>query len=96
MKEAAGRDITDFSQQFQHDFIQLLSPRVKANNVYREYIQDKSHLPINATSRVTLTEFVKHLGRIGIATVDETESGCLLVWIDNSSKSLAKQVRTLL
>ena len=32
--------------------------RVKANNVYQEYIQDKNHLHMNATRWVTLTEFI--------------------------------------
>jgi Domain of Kin17 curved DNA-binding protein len=35
--------------------------RVKANNVYQEYIQDKNHLHMNATRWVTLTEFIKYL-----------------------------------
>ncbi|KDQ50482.1 hypothetical protein JAAARDRAFT_41940 [Jaapia argillacea MUCL 33604] len=94
--ENAGRHISDFSQQFQHDFVTLLSrrfgtKRVKANNVYQEFIQDRNHLHMNATRWVTLTEFVKHLGRSGIARVDETEKGWFIAWIDNSPKALAKQ-----
>ncbi|KAG5351828.1 KIN17-like protein [Termitomyces sp. T112] len=46
---------------------------------------------MNATRWVTLTEFVKHLGRSGIARVDETEKGWFIAWIDNSPKALAKQ-----
>ncbi|KNZ78503.1 KIN17-like protein [Termitomyces sp. J132] len=65
--------------------------RVQANRVYQEYISDKSHLHMNATRWVTLTEFVKHLGRSGIARVDETEKGWFIAWIDNSPKALAKQ-----
>lgn len=94
--ENAGRHISDFSSEFQHDFVQLLSrrfgtKRVKANSVYQEFIQDKSHLHMNATRWVTLTEFVKHLGRTGVARVDETEKGWFIAWIDNSPKALAKQ-----
>lgn len=66
--------------------------RVFANRVYQEYIQDKSHLHMNSTRWVTLTEFVKHLGRSGIAHVDETEKGWFIAWIDSSPKTLAKQV----
>lgn len=96
--ESAGRHISDFSSEFQHDFVQLLSrrfgtKRVKANAVYQEFIQDKNHLHMNATRWVTLTEFVKHLGRTGVARVDETEKGWFVAWIDNSPKALAKQVR---
>jgi len=93
--ESAGRHISDFSSQFQAEFVALLSrrygtKRVKANNVYQEYIQDKHHLHMNATRWVTLTEFCKHLGRCGIARVDETEKGWFIAWVDNSPKALAK------
>lgn len=94
--ENAGRHISDFSSEFQHEFVQLLSrrfgtKRVKANTVYQEFIHDKHHLHMNATRWVTLTEFVKHLGRTGVARVDETEKGWFIAWIDNSPKALAKQ-----
>lgn len=46
---------------------------------------------MNATRWVTLTEFAKHLGRSGIARVDETEKGWFIAWIDSSPKALAKQ-----
>lgn len=65
-----------------------------ANRVYQEYISDKNHLHMNATRWVTLTEFVKHLGRSGIARVDENEKGWFISWIDNSPKALAKQVQS--
>ena len=68
--------------------------RVKANTVYQEFIQDKHHQHMNSTRWVTLTEFVKHLGRTGIARVDETEKGWFLAWIDNTPKALEKQVRS--
>ncbi|KAG9018693.1 hypothetical protein FRB90_010461 [Tulasnella sp. 427] len=93
--ESAGKHISDFSGQFQAEFVALLSrrfgtKRVLANRVYQEYIQDKNHLHMNATRWVTLTEFVKHLGRTGVARVDETEKGWFLAWVDNSPKALAK------
>ncbi|KAF9013053.1 zinc finger protein RTS2 [Cyathus striatus] len=94
--EHAGSHIANFSGQFQSEFVSLLSrrfgtKRVLANRVYQEYIADKSHLHMNATRWVTLTEFVKHLGRTGVARVDETEKGWFVAWIDNSPKALAKQ-----
>lgn len=46
---------------------------------------------MNSTRWVTLTEFCKHLGRSGIARVDETEKGWFIAWIDSSPKALAKQ-----
>ncbi|KZS92113.1 zinc finger protein RTS2 [Sistotremastrum niveocremeum HHB9708] len=98
--EHAGKHIADFSGQFQSEFVTLLSrrfgtKRVKANNVYQEYIQDKHHLHMNSTRWVTLTEFIKHLGRSGIAHVDETEKGWFIAWIDRSPKALAKQEASL-
>lgn len=69
--------------------------RVFANRVYQEFIQDKQHLHMNATRWVTLTEFAKHLGRSGIARVDETDKGWFIAWIDNSPKALAKQEASL-
>jgi len=93
--EHAGSHIAGFSSQFQSEFVALLSrrfgtKRVRANQVYQEYIGDKHHLHMNSTRWVTLTEFVKHLGRTGVARVDETEKGWYLAWIDNSPKALAK------
>ncbi|KAH6912652.1 zinc finger protein RTS2 [Coprinopsis sp. MPI-PUGE-AT-0042] len=94
--ENAGSHIAGFSQQFQSEFVTLLSrrfgtKRVLANRVYQEFIADKNHLHMNATRWVTLTEFAKHLGRSGIARVDETEKGWFIAWIDNSPQALAKQ-----
>jgi DNA/RNA-binding protein KIN17 len=68
---------------------------VFANRVYQEFIQDKSHMHMNSTRWVTLTEFAKHLGRTGVARVDETEKGWFIAWIDNSPKALAKQEASL-
>lgn len=73
-------------------YLRFGTKRVHANRVYQEYIQDKHHLHMNATRWVTLSEFVKHLGRTGVARVDETEKGWFIAWIDNSPKALAKQV----
>lgn len=64
--------------------------RVRINQVYQEYIQDKTHLHMNATRFTSLTEFCKHLGRTGVAHVDETEKGWFISWIDNSPRALAK------
>ncbi|KII90663.1 hypothetical protein PLICRDRAFT_52381 [Plicaturopsis crispa FD-325 SS-3] len=93
--EHAGKHISDFSSQFQSEFVALLSrrfgtKRVRANQVYQEYIADKHHLHMNSTRWVTLTEFCKHLGRTGVARVDETEKGWFIAWIDSSPKALAK------
>ncbi|KAK4703776.1 DNA/RNA-binding protein KIN17, partial [Phenoliferia sp. Uapishka_3] len=94
--ESAGKHIKDYSAQFQGEFVAMLSrrwgtKRVRINQVYQEYISDKAHLHMNATRWLSLTEFCKHLGRSGLAHVDETEKGWFIAWIDNSPKALAKQ-----
>jgi DNA/RNA-binding protein KIN17 len=50
---------------------------------------------MNATRWVTLTEFIKYLGRAGIAHVDETDKGWFIAWIDRSPKALEKQEASL-
>jgi len=93
--EHAGKHISNFSMTFQSEFVALLSrrfgtKRVRANQVYQEYIADKHHVHMNSTRWVTLTEFIKHLGRSGIARVDDTEKGWFIAWVDSSPKALAK------
>lgn len=46
---------------------------------------------MNSTRWVTLTEFVKYLGREGIVHADETEKGWYIAWIDSSPQALSKQ-----
>lgn len=43
---------------------------------------------MNATKWLSLTGFVKYLGREGICTVDETEKGWFVTWIDRLVKLL--------
>lgn len=65
--------------------------RVHANQVYQEYIADKQHLHMNATRWLTLTSFVKWLGREGHCTVDETEKGWFITYIDRDPDTIRKQ-----
>lgn len=65
--------------------------RVLANTVYQEYIQDRHHVHMNATRWVSLSEFVKFLGRAGIAKVEGSELGWFISWIDTSSTARARQ-----
>jgi len=72
----ATQHIDDYSSRFQDEFVALLSrrwgtKRIKVNQCYQEYIQDKTHLHMNATRFLSLTEFAKHLGKTGVAHVDE-------------------------
>ncbi len=97
--QLVGKVVDDFSKQFQDGFVSLLSRRfgsrrIKANQVYQEYIADRHHLHMNATRWLSLSEFAKHLGREGIARVEEDENvpgTWYLTWIDNSPEALKRQ-----
>lgn len=51
--------------------------RVRANDVYQEYIKDKGHVHMNSTVWHTLTGFVHYLGESGKCKIDENEKGTL-------------------
>ncbi|WVQ84802.1 hypothetical protein IAT38_006959 [Cryptococcus sp. DSM 104549] len=92
----AGNAISEFSNQFQSEFLLLLrtrhlTNRVRANAVYNEYIQDKHHVHMNATQWVTLSGFIQTLGKAGLVKVDEDEKGLWIEWVDNRPETLAKQ-----
>ncbi|KAI1497578.1 zinc finger protein RTS2 [Biscogniauxia marginata] len=88
--------ISDFSNQFLKDFIQLLrtshgEKQVQINQFYQNYIARKDHIHMNATRWPSLTEFAKHLGREGICRVEETEKGIHIAWIDDSPEALRRK-----
>lgn len=94
--EDPNKHISDYSNQFQHDFLQLLrtahgEKKVHMNHFYQEYISNKEHVHMNATRWPSLTEFAKHLGREGICRVEDTEKGLHVSWIDNSPEALRRQ-----
>ncbi|GAA5836705.1 hypothetical protein JCM9279_007632 [Rhodotorula babjevae] len=93
--ESASKHIGDYTDRFQGEFVALLSrrwgtKRVRVNQVYQEYICDPHHLHMNSTRFLSLTEFAKHLGRTGVAHVDENEKGWWISWIDTSPRALAR------
>lgn len=94
--EKPGQFLDTFSQEFESAFMNQLkrchgTKRVFANAVYQEYIKDKEHIHMNATKWVTLTGFVQHLGSSGKCTVDETEKGWYITWIDRDPETIARQ-----
>ncbi|KAG0335277.1 hypothetical protein BG004_000064 [Podila humilis] len=94
--ESPEKYINNYSAEFQRDFMKLLSTRygtrrVNANLVYQEFIADRTHLHMNSTKWATLSEFTMHLGKEGLAVVDETPKGWFITWVDNSPKTLARQ-----
>jgi DNA/RNA-binding protein KIN17 len=95
--ENPDQHIDEFSQEFQRGFVEMLSyrhgtKRIQANRAYQEYIGDKNHVHMNATIWTCLTDLCKYLGKEGIATVDETEKGWFIQYIDKDPRLLAKQL----
>lgn len=94
--EDPRKHISDFSNQFQRDFLQLLrtshvEKAVQINRFYQNYIANKEHIHMNATRWPSLTEFAKHLGREGLCRVEDTDKGLQIAWIDNSPEALRRQ-----
>ncbi|XP_008207078.1 DNA/RNA-binding protein KIN17 [Nasonia vitripennis] len=92
----ANKYMDQFSKEFSHGFLQLLkrqfgTKRVPANRVYQEYIADRTHIHMNATMWLTLTGYIKWLGRTGKCVVDETEKGWFVTYIDRDPDTLAAQ-----
>ncbi|KOX73536.1 DNA/RNA-binding protein KIN17 [Melipona quadrifasciata] len=92
----ASRYIDQFSREFSQGYLNLLkrqfgTRRVPANRVYQEYISDRGHIHMNATIWLTLTAFVKWLGRTGKCVVDETKKGWYVTYIDRDPETLAAQ-----
>lgn len=91
----SGKYIHSFSKEFSDGYVELLrrrfgTKRVPANKVYQEYIADKDHLHMNATRWLTLSDYVKYLGREGHCAVDETEKGWYISYIDRSPEAMER------
>ncbi|KAG4074109.1 hypothetical protein HA402_014314 [Bradysia odoriphaga] len=94
----SGKYIHSFSKEFSDGFMELLrrrfgTKRVSSNKVYQEYISHKDHLHMNATRWLTLSDYVKWLGRSGQCIVDETEKGWFIAYIDRSPEVLEQQAK---
>lgn len=87
--------LKEYSEEFEKNFLKVLrstfgTKRVRANEVYQEYIRDKMHTHMNSTKWHTLTNFVIYLGKSGKCHVDQTEKGWYIAWIDQEEE-LRKQ-----
>ena len=83
--------LREFSREFEANFMHILRhsfgcKRVKANEVYQEYIKDKGHVHMNSTTWHTLTGFVLYLGKSGKCKVDENEKGWHIQYIDQEEE----------
>lgn len=94
--ENTGKYLHSYSKDFEKAFTDILKrqyneKRVQINVVYQQYIGDKEHVHMNSTCWVTLTSFVKHLGRTGKAIIDETEKGWYVTWVQKDQDTLDKE-----
>ena len=94
--ENSKKFLDEFSSEFNREYLNTLkrrfgTKRVHANVVYQEYISDRNHIHMNSTQWLTLTDYVKWLGRKGICVVDETEKGWFVTWIDRDPETLRRQ-----
>ncbi|XP_074100901.1 kin17 DNA and RNA binding protein [Cotesia typhae] len=92
----ASKYMDQFSREFSDGFLNLLkrqfgTRRVLSNRVYQDYITDRQHMHMNATQWLSLTAYVKWLGRTGKCVVDETEKGWYITYIDRDPETLAAE-----
>lgn len=78
--QAPDKIVDEYSRQFEEGFLEHLRrahpfSRVAATVVYNEFIAERHHVHMNSTNWLTLTDFVKYLGKKGICRVDETPKG---------------------
>ena len=81
----AGMFIDNYSREFDEKFSDLLGFRYKgrkilANTAYREYIQDKMHLHMNATKWETLSGYCYWLQEQGRATLENGPLGLYITY----------------
>ena len=100
-RQNPGKMMDEFSKKFENGFINLLSRRwrsktVNANIVYNEFIHDKEHVHMNSTKWDSLTSFARYLGQTGKCTVEESERGLMLRWIDPDVKKQQRKERKLI
>lgn len=98
--ENSKATIDKYSAEFQREFVELLrtthgEKKVHVNHFYQQVISNKSHTHMNATKWSSLTQFAAHLGREGIARVEETEKGLFISWIDNRPETLKRREAVL-
>jgi len=92
----SGKFVDTFSRDFLDDFMELIKrrypkTRVHCNQVYNEFIKDRHHTHMNSTQWVTLTNFIKWLGKEGYCLVDETPKGWYLIYIDRDPENIRRQ-----
>jgi DNA/RNA-binding protein KIN17 len=85
-----------YSRDFETSFLEHLRrthpfSRVAANLVYNEFIHDRNHVHMNSTKWITLSDFVKYLGREGKCKVEDTDKGWFITLIHKEAQDLEKR-----
>ncbi|TKR81289.1 hypothetical protein L596_015185 [Steinernema carpocapsae] len=88
--------LSEYSREFETAFISILrtqygSKRVRANDVYQDYIRDKGNVHMNATRWHTLSGFVQYLGKTEKCKVDQNEKGWHVQYIDKEEEVRRKE-----
>lgn len=96
--DSPGKFLHNFSKEFSDGYMELLrrrfgTKRTNANKIYQEYIAHKEHIHMNATRWLTLSDYVKWLGRTGQVIADETEKGWFVTYIDRSPEAMERQAK---
>lgn len=97
ISEGVAAVVEGYTEEFERTFMEHLRrshphSRVSAKVVYNEYIADRHHVHMNSTSWLTLTDFVKYLGKTGQCRVDQTEKGWFISVIQaDPSQALADE-----
>ena len=79
-------EIRRYSEEFETTFLDHMKrchpfSRISANMVYNELIAERHHVHMNATKWLSLTEFVKYLGKEGKCKVEDTPKGWYITLI---------------
>jgi DNA/RNA-binding protein KIN17 len=79
-------EIRRYSEEFETTFLDHMKrchpfSRISANMVYNELIAERHHIHMNSTKWLSLTEFVKYLGKEGKCRVEDTPKGWYIMLI---------------
>ncbi|KAK0404757.1 hypothetical protein QR680_017611 [Steinernema hermaphroditum] len=83
--------LNEYSKEFESRFLYILKTsyggkRVRANDVYQDYIRDRGNVHMNATRWHTLSGFVQYLGRTEKCKIDQNEKGWHISYIDKEDE----------
>lgn len=92
--------VQDYSKEFETGYMEILRRkgehvRSRATAIYSEVIADRHHIHMNATQWLTLSEFVKYLGKDGKAAVDQDDEGKWYVRYINRDPEAEKRKEAL-